>query len=117
MRISDWSSDVCSSDLGRFTNDRLVLNRFNGRAGEGTVNATGTVGLAAADGFPINIQASLNRARLARSDHIGTVVSGSLAVTNSPDKGALISGKLRLTQQLGSASCRERGRQAVEIAG
>src|SRR3546814_20901562 len=87
MRISDWSSDVCSSDLnprlngvvradalvyenetfgtrvsaieldGRFTNDRLVLNRFNGRAGEGTVNATGTVGLAAADGFPIHIKA------------------------------------------------------------
>src|SRR3546814_437060 len=83
---------------GRFTNDRLVLNRFNGRAGEGTVNATGTVGLAAADGFPINIKASLNRARLARSDNIGTVVSGSLAVTNSPDKGALISGKLRLPE-------------------
>src|SRR3546814_7533969 len=26
MRISDWSSDVCSSDLGAFLNDRLAAD-------------------------------------------------------------------------------------------
>src|SRR3546814_3408398 len=31
MRISDWSSDVCSSDLYRIDLDHLIYNRHNGR--------------------------------------------------------------------------------------
>lgn len=83
---------------GRFTNDRLVLTAFNGRAGEGTVRASGTVGLAAADGFPVNVKVDLNRARLARSEKIGTTVSGDLSITNSPAEAAIISGNLRLPE-------------------
>jgi translocation and assembly module TamB len=40
---------------GRFTNDRLEIRDFSGRAGNGTVQAGGTVGLAAESGYPMNI--------------------------------------------------------------
>jgi len=83
---------------GRFSNDQLEITEFNGRAGDGTVSATGSVGLSAATGFPIDIQAKLQNARLARSDALGATVSGTVAVTNSQADGALISGDLRLPE-------------------
>src|SRR3546814_19246767 len=81
---------------GRFTNDRLDLRDFSGRAGEGTVQASGTVGLAAESGYPMNIAVRLNRAHLARSEAITSVVSGTPAITNSPADGGLIKGDLSL---------------------
>lgn len=83
---------------GRFTNDRFEIVQFNGQAGEGTVDAKGSVGFAADSGFPINLSATLNNARLARSDALGATVSGTLAVTNSKASGALIKGDLRLPE-------------------
>lgn len=83
---------------GRFTNDRLEIRDFSGRAGDGTVQASGTVGLAAASGFPIDISAKLDRARLARSEAITSVVSGTLSITNSAANGGLIKGDLRLPE-------------------
>ena len=83
---------------GRFSNDRLELRDFSGRAGDGTVQASGTVGLAAASGFPIDITAKLDRARLARSEAITSVVSGTLSITNSAANGGLIKGDLRLPE-------------------
>ncbi|HEX7781512.1 MAG TPA: translocation/assembly module TamB domain-containing protein [Sphingobium sp.] len=83
---------------GRFTNDRLEIRQFSGKAGDGTVQAAGTVGLAAASGFPMNINVTLDRARLARSEALGTVVSGKMAITNSPENGALVSGDLRIPE-------------------
>lgn len=83
---------------GRFTNDRLDIRDFSGRAGDGTVQASGTVGLAAESGFPMNIAVKLDRARLARSEAITSVVSGSLAITNSVANGGLIKGDLNLPE-------------------
>jgi len=83
---------------GRFTNDRLDIRDFSGRAGDGTVQASGTVGLAADSGFPMNIAVRLDRARLARSEAITSVVSGSLAITNSAANGGLIKGDLSLPE-------------------
>ncbi|WP_422125404.1 translocation/assembly module TamB domain-containing protein [Sphingobium arseniciresistens] len=83
---------------GRFTNDRLEIRQFTGRAGEGTVQASGSVGLAAANGFPIDIKVQLRNARLARSESLGTTVSGNLAITNSQAAGALIAGDLNLPE-------------------
>lgn len=83
---------------GRFNNERLVIERFSGRAGEGTVSGRGSIGLAADSGFPIDIAVTLDRARLARSDALGATVSGTLAVTNSLADGALIRGDLRLPE-------------------
>jgi translocation and assembly module TamB len=83
---------------GRFTNDQLELRDFSGRAGDGTVQASGTVGLAAAEGFPINIAVKLDNARLARSEAISSVVDGTIAITNSQAAGGLIKGDLRLPE-------------------
>ena len=83
---------------GRFTNDRLDIRDFSGRAGDGTVQASGTVGLAADSGFPMNIAVRLDRARLARSEAITSVVSGTLAITNSATNGGLIKGDLSLPE-------------------
>ncbi|MFD1104382.1 translocation/assembly module TamB domain-containing protein [Sphingobium olei] len=83
---------------GRFTNDRLDIRDFSGRAGDGTVQASGTVGLAADSGFPMNIAVKLDRARLARSEAITSVVSGTMAITNSTSDGGLIRGDLSLPE-------------------
>ncbi|WP_327752452.1 translocation/assembly module TamB domain-containing protein [Sphingobium sp. SJ10-10] len=83
---------------GRFTNDRLDLRDFSGRAGDGTVQASGTVGLAAESSYPMDIAVKLNRARLARSDAITSVVSGTLNIGNSAANGGLIKGDLSLPE-------------------
>lgn len=82
---------------GRFTNDRIEIVEFNGRAGSGTVSARGSVGFAAGSGFPIDVRATLDNAQLARSDALAARVSGDLAVTNG-SQGGLIKGTLRLPE-------------------
>lgn len=83
---------------GRFTQSRLEIVNFTGRAGSGGVRAAGFVGLDAASGFPIGIEAVLDRAQLARSDALGATVSGTINVTNSAQAGALIRGDLRIPE-------------------
>ncbi|WP_420145835.1 translocation/assembly module TamB domain-containing protein [Sphingobium sp.] len=83
---------------GRFTSDHLEIRDFSGRAGDGTVQASGNVGLAADSGFPMDIAVKLNRARLARSEAITSVVSGTLNITNSAANGGLIKGDLSLPE-------------------
>lgn len=82
---------------GRFTQSEFLLNSFTGRAGEGTVSATGRIGLAATEGFPIQLKATLAKARLAKSDALGAVASGTLDITNGPG-GGLIKGDLRVPE-------------------
>ncbi len=81
---------------GRFTQSQLLLNRFSGKAGDGSVSAQGSLSLDAAAGYPVNVTATLNNARLAKSDALGATVSGQLAVTNSKAAGGLIKGELQL---------------------
>jgi translocation and assembly module TamB len=83
---------------GRFTQSQFQLNRFSGKAGSGTIQASGSVGIDAAGGYPINIAATLDHAQLAHSDALGATISGSLAVTNSKAAGGLIKGDLRLSE-------------------
>ncbi|HKT77435.1 MAG TPA: translocation/assembly module TamB domain-containing protein, partial [Sphingobium sp.] len=83
---------------GRFTNDRLEIRDFSGRAGDGSVQASGFVGLAADSGYPMAIAVKLDRARIARSEAITSVVSGTMDVTNSAADGGLIKGDLRLPE-------------------
>lgn len=83
---------------GHFTQSRLEITSLSGRAGPGTVTARGWVGLDAAAGFPMDLRATLDRAQLARSDTVGATVSGTLAVTNSRARGALIEGELRIPE-------------------
>ncbi len=82
---------------GRFTNDRLEITTLDARAGDGTVKAQGSIGLAAASGFPIDFRATLDNARLARSDSLGATASGTMRLTNGP-QGGLIQGDLRIPE-------------------
>lgn len=91
-RISDIALE------GRFSNDRLELQKFEGRAGEGRVSATGFVGLSADDKFPMKLNAKLDNARLAASDALASTVSGTLDVTNNAQNGPWIRGNLNLPQ-------------------
>ena len=83
---------------GRFTQTRFDLNRFTGKAGNGTVSAQGSVSLDASRGYPIDLTATLDGARLAKSDALAATVSGTLAVTNSKAAGGLIKGDLRMSE-------------------
>lgn len=81
---------------GRFTQSQLLLNRFSGKAGDGTIAAQGSLSLDAAAGYPIAISATLANARLAKSDALGATVSGQIAITNSKAAGGLVKGDLQL---------------------
>jgi translocation and assembly module TamB len=83
---------------GRFTNDRLEISEFTGQAGEGTVAGRGTVGLSSAAGYPIDIRATLNRARLARSDALGATATGDVRLVKVAGGNATISGDVRLPE-------------------
>ena len=83
---------------GRFTNDRFEISDFTGRAGKGTVSASGSVGFGSDAGFPIDIRVALRNAQLARSDALGATVSGEIAITNSKANGGLVSGTLNLPE-------------------
>lgn len=83
---------------GRFSNDRLELTTFSGRAGNGTVSGNGWVSLAANEKFPLEVHVDLKNARLARSDNIDSTVSGTLDFTNNATDGPLIKGNLRLPE-------------------
>ncbi|SFP36812.1 translocation/assembly module TamB domain-containing protein [Sphingomonas rubra] len=77
----------------RFNNDRLEVTTLSARAGEGTVQAQGSVGLAAASGYPIDLTARLDNARLANSDALAATTSGTVRVTKNA-QGGLIQGNL-----------------------
>jgi translocation and assembly module TamB len=101
---------------GQFTSSRLEITRLAGRAGEGTVTGSGTVGLASAAGFPIDVRLAFDRARLARGDNLGATVSGNVAITNSRANGGLISGDLNLPN-VRYQIVRQGAAEVIELAG
>jgi translocation and assembly module TamB len=101
---------------GRFTSSELQIEQLSGRAGQGTISGTGTVGFAAASGYPMDIRLRLADAQLARSDTIGATLTGDLAITNSRANGALISGDLTLPE-VRYQIIRQGAAQVVELAG
>lgn len=70
---------------GQFSNDAFVLNQLSARAGNGSVSASGRVGLSSADNFPMAITVKFDDARLARSEALGATASGTLTITKSAD--------------------------------
>ncbi|HYI64454.1 MAG TPA: translocation/assembly module TamB domain-containing protein [Allosphingosinicella sp.] len=80
---------------GHFDASRLEIVSLAGRAGNGTVNGRGSIGLASAAGFPVNLSLEFQNARLARSDDLGAVATGTLAIVNDRS-GASITGELEL---------------------
>jgi translocation and assembly module TamB len=101
---------------GRFTSSRLEIEQLSGKAGRGTIAGHGSIGFAAAAGYPMDIRLTLSDAQLARSDAIGATISGDIAITNSKAGGALISGDLRLPE-LRYQIIRQGAAQVVQLAG
>lgn len=82
---------------GRFNNERFEITTLNAKAGNGTVQATGSIGLAAESGFPVDLRATLDNAQLAKSDAISATTSGTIHLTNGP-AGGLIQGELQIPE-------------------
>src|SRR3546814_13698619 len=99
MRISDWSSDVCSSDL-KF-NDTI-----NG--GNGTWHVGGT------DNNWTNAAGSINAAYADGTFAIFAGTGGTVTVDNG--SGAVTASGMQFASEIGRASGRERGCQYVEIS-
>jgi translocation and assembly module TamB len=82
---------------GRFSESTLQITSLAGRAGDGTVAASGRIGLDAARGFPAALEVRFDRAQLARGDALGAQASGTLAITNGPD-GGLVRGTIDIPE-------------------
>ncbi|MCA0207478.1 MAG: translocation/assembly module TamB domain-containing protein [Proteobacteria bacterium] len=83
---------------GRFTGNRLEIEHLTAKAGDGTVQAKGFISLASADGYPMNISATLDNARLAKSENIAARATGNLTLEKVAGQTALLSGSLRLPE-------------------
>lgn len=83
---------------GRFSGDRFEVEKLTATAGSGTVAAQGYVSLAAAAGYPMDVSATLNNARLARSDALSARATGQLRLTKAAGQTALLSGELQLPE-------------------
>jgi translocation and assembly module TamB len=82
---------------GRFTNDRLELTQVTARAGDGTVQAQGFIGLSADGGYPIDLRAQLTNAQLAKSSSLEATTSGTIRITHNRN-GGLIEGDLQIPE-------------------
>src|SRR3546814_2147955 len=102
MRISDWSSDVCSSDLGQelFVDLRQAIE--------------GGVGVHDGVAGTINVGGQAHSLRHLLSDTDGDVVGG-LIVAEIDDGSQNRPGvtEIIVEVEIGRASCRERGCQYV----
>ena len=83
---------------GRFTGNRLEIEQLTATAGDGSIQAKGSISLASADGYPMNISATLDNARLARSENIAARATGNLTLEKVAGQAALLSGDLRLPE-------------------
>ncbi len=83
---------------GRFTGERLEIETLTAKAGDGTVSAKGYVSLAADAGYPMDIAATVQNARVARSDALSARATGNIRLTKKAGETALLSGELRLPE-------------------
>lgn len=74
---------------GRFDMDQLEITQMEAVAGNGRLTASGTIGLSADQGFPIDITARFRNARLARSNSLGATATGQLRITNGLNGGQI----------------------------
>lgn len=83
---------------GTFTNDRFNLEQLRAVAGDGTVEGSGYVSLSSDRGFPLDLQLTLDNARLAESDNIASTATGQIRLTNQPGSNPRIAGTIELPE-------------------
>src|SRR3546814_16554750 len=108
MRISDWSSDVCSSDLGRcMTNITAPMRRM--RCAVYTRKSS-------EEGLDMEFN-SLDAQRESCEAYIASQrAEGWVCMRERYDDGGYSGGSLERPGQIGRASCRDRVCQYVEIS-
>jgi translocation and assembly module TamB len=84
--------------VGRFTGDKLEIEQLTARAGSGTVSGTGSISLAAASGWPANIDLKLDNARLADSEMLRTSATGAVRLLKPAGQMPVLSGTVVLPQ-------------------
>ncbi|WP_284126626.1 translocation/assembly module TamB domain-containing protein [Parerythrobacter aestuarii] len=84
--------------IGRFAGDRVEVERLQAVAGNGTVSASGTISLAEAAGYPMDLRVKMDKARLARSEFLSTSATGELRLTKLAGQTALLSGSIVLPE-------------------
>ncbi len=91
----------------RFTASRLELTQFSGNAGKGgSITGSGTIGLSADEGFPMDIRADLKNAALINRDDLQAAATGPVRIATDIF-GGVVSGKLvidKATFRIGRAS-------------
>lgn len=94
-----YGTRLSSMDLsGTFTGNRFELKSLTGKAGDGTIKASGYVSLASADGYPMDINVDLDQARLAKSSALSASATGSVRFSKKAKEPPLLSGEIRLPE-------------------
>jgi translocation and assembly module TamB len=81
---------------GRFTGERLQIDSLTARAGSGAVSGNGFVSLAAASGYPADLNLTFEDARLADSDGLRVSATGSVRLLKAAGQNPVLSGTVRL---------------------
>src|SRR3546814_15915518 len=107
MRISDWSADVCSSDLG---------NSASGSFSKGAI-AVGATMLAAGGSTGMSVDIVDKEGNLAPGTSASILFSSSClasgTATITPESPSLTTGRANVTYKIGRADSRERVCQYV----
>ena len=77
------------------TGDSIRIARFEGRAGDGTIGATGSVGVTA-PGMPVDLHITASNARPLTSDRLTTILDANIAVTGQVATDMLVAGRVFL---------------------
>src|SRR3546814_14959117 len=109
MRISDWSSDVCSSDLTDYHRAKW------GPLARGALRAGEWLALSFADrviAVSPSLAAQLRQSFPQRAHSIASIPNGTSDLPGDADPALIFE---RLGSEIGRASCRERVCQSVKI--
>jgi translocation and assembly module TamB len=83
---------------GRFSGDRLEIERLTASAGSGTLSASGSISLAADQGYPMDVSVTMDNAQLARSNAVAARATGQLRLTKVAGQSALLQGRVVLPE-------------------
>ncbi len=96
LEAAATGTTITALDLdGRFDGPTLTLNRFSGKAGNGTLNGSGRVSFTEGTGLTANIKANLANALMLKTDALNAAVTGPATIKLDRD-GGVIGGELRI---------------------
>src|SRR3546814_12366230 len=105
MRISDWSSDVCSSDLYTFAVTAGSLPAGLGLASDGTLSGTPTT----SGTFTVTVTAADANSQTGSRAYALTIATATLNITPATLPAGSIGGAYAQSfSTIGRAPCRER---------